>query len=60
MRDLVVCWLPGATEATMRHHLLDSGRSWLFPIDARQTGAVEWTKAVMMVGPVVGAQRHFR
>lgn len=58
--DIVACWLPGATECTLRHFLTDAGRNYLYPLDPRHTSVDEWTRAVKVVGPVVGALRSFR
>lgn len=58
--DLVCCWLPGATEATLRQYLMDGGVPYLYPVDRRQASGVEWTKDTRIVGPLIGAAKSFR
>lgn len=58
--DIVCVWMPGATEATLRHYLTDGGEYFLYPLDRRHSTVEPWTKGVMLVGPVVGAMRYFR
>lgn len=58
--DLLCCWLPGASEATLRQYLMDGGTPYLYPVDRRQTNVVEWTRDVFIVGPVIGCAKLFR
>jgi hypothetical protein len=58
--DVVAVWLPNATEATLRQFLTDGGRPLLYPLDTRNHTIEEWTRAVNVWGPVIGALRNFR
>lgn len=58
--DLLCCWLPGATEATLRQYLVDGGVNYLYPVDRKQVTVAEWTRDTLIVGPVIGAQKAFR
>ena len=58
--DILAVWLPGATECTLRQHITDAGRQMLAPLDPRMGTIDELTKAVKVVGPVVGALKSYR